>query len=424
MKSQKSPGTRLPHRSVDQKLHLCRFWQSASGFWFGWRIWGLFGLLMTVVLLQLLVQYWLNLWNRDFFNALERKDSSALWTQAQLFIPLVAASLALALTSVWGRMAAQRKWREWLSKHLIDYWLGNARYRRLKWTSGEHEYPEYRVAEDARVATDAPVDLALGLLASALNAITFLGVLWSVGGDLVVHAFDVPITLPGYLVTAVVVYSAVLSATMLLVGRQLTPVIEEKNETEAALRSTACHLRELGERTVIENDALQHRQHLSSIVEMVVGRWRDLCKQLIRTTIVGHVNFLFAPVLAWILCAPKYLSGDMSLGEVAQVAAAFIVVQGALNWFVDNYQRLADWFSSVNRVSSLLLALDKIEMETTSRITISAQAHGPLHETTVIQYEALISQRCHRHKLLRLRRIMLRSDYEVHSTRNMARPNI
>jgi putative ATP-binding cassette transporter len=68
----------LPHRTPDQKLLPVRFWQSASGFWFGWRVWGLIGLLTAVVLLQLLVQYWLNLWNRDFFNALERKDSSVV----------------------------------------------------------------------------------------------------------------------------------------------------------------------------------------------------------------------------------------------------------------------------------------------------------------------------------------------------------
>jgi putative ATP-binding cassette transporter len=403
---------------------LFRFWQSAPGFWFSWRIWGLFGVLIAVVLLQLLIQYWLNLWNRDFFNALERKDSAALWLQAQVFIPLAAGSLALALISVWGRMTAQRSWREWLTKHLIDRWVGSARYRRLKWTAEEHDHPEYRVAEDARVATDAPVDLALGLLASALNAITFLSVLWSVGGDLIVHAFGMSLILPGYLVSAVVAYSVVLSATMLVVGRQLTPVIQEKNEAEAALRSAACHLRELGERTVMGNDAVQQRKDLRAIVELVIGRWHGLCKQLIRTTSVSHMNFLFAPVLAWILCAPKYLGGDMSLGDVAQVAAAFIVVQGALNWFVDNYQRLADWLSSVNRVSSLLLALDKIEIETGSDVTVNAEAHGVLQQTGVRQYATQL-QRCHRNELRRLSRLRRRYGYElrppVHRTRSMIR---
>jgi putative ATP-binding cassette transporter len=68
-----------------------------------------------------------------------------------------------------------------------------------------------------------------------------------------------------------------------------------------------------------------------------------------------------APVIAWILCAPKYLVGTMSLGEAAQVVAAFVMVQTALNWLVDNYPGLAECLSSVNRVSALLVAMDELD---------------------------------------------------------------
>jgi len=52
--------------------------------------------LIAIVALQLYVQYQLNYWNRDFFNALERRDSVALQTQALLLLPLAAANIALA----------------------------------------------------------------------------------------------------------------------------------------------------------------------------------------------------------------------------------------------------------------------------------------------------------------------------------------
>jgi ABC-type uncharacterized transport system fused permease/ATPase subunit len=72
------------------------------------------------VLLQLLVQYRLNFWNRDFFNAIERKDGADIWAQALRFAPLGAASLILAIVSVWGRMTtpAARAKRQ---KKLADY---------------------------------------------------------------------------------------------------------------------------------------------------------------------------------------------------------------------------------------------------------------------------------------------------------------
>ena len=352
------------YRAPGQKYLISRFWQSASGFWRGssaWVGWSLIALLIVIVVLQLMVQYWLNFWNRDFFNALEQKDRTALLAQALHFLPLAAASTVLAILSVWGRMTVQRKWREWLSKHLVDYWLTNRRYRRLKFMRGEHRNPEYRIAEDARVATDSPIDLALGLLTSLLTAITFVGVLWSIGGDLVLHVFGVALTLPGYLVIAVAVYSALFTAAMIVVGRHLTQVIEGKNHAEAELRSLATHLREGGEDRALSNSEPEKCRALGSAFDQVIAQWRELCRQLMRTSFVGHVNFLFAPVFAWVICTPKYLTGGMPLGEVTQVAAAFVTVQAALNWLVDNYQRLADWTSSVNRVSSLLIALDQID---------------------------------------------------------------
>lgn len=193
----------------DEKRLLARYWQSASGFWRGpnaWRAWLLLLMLVATVLLQLAVQFWLNFWNRDFFNAIERKDSLELWRQAMIFLPLAAASLTLAIASVWGRMTMQRTWRAWLSAHLYDYWLERGHSHQLHLMQGEHDNPEYRIAEDARVATDLPIDLTLGLLSAVLTAITFIGVLWSVGGGIEIKVFDYDLAIPGYLVIAVVLY--------------------------------------------------------------------------------------------------------------------------------------------------------------------------------------------------------------------------
>ena len=79
-------------------------------------------------------------------------------------------------------MTMQRKWREWLSKQLIEQWLAKGRYRRSDLILDDHQNPEYRIAEDARVATDAPVDFMFGLAAALLTAVTFIGVLWSGSG--------------------------------------------------------------------------------------------------------------------------------------------------------------------------------------------------------------------------------------------------
>ena len=143
--------------------------------------------LLGGAVLQLALQYRLNYWSRDFFDAFGRRDGSALWTQALLFLLLAGLSILTAVLSIWARMMTQIQWRAWLTRHLIDRWLANERFLQLHFLRGEDRNPEYRIAEDVRVATDAPVSMAAGLLTALLNVTIFVGILWNVGGDLVVQ---------------------------------------------------------------------------------------------------------------------------------------------------------------------------------------------------------------------------------------------
>jgi ABC-type uncharacterized transport system fused permease/ATPase subunit len=79
------------------------------------------------------------------------------------------------------------------------------------------------------------------------------------------------------------------------------------------------------------------------------------------TTMVSQMDLLLAPVFAWMLCAPKYLAGEMTLGELTQASAAFVTLQMAFNWLVDNFQRFSDWRAATTRVAALLSALDQVE---------------------------------------------------------------
>jgi putative ATP-binding cassette transporter len=263
----------------EQRL-LSRFWQSARGYWGGatapWA-WLLTVLLIATVLLQLLTQYTLNFWNRDFFNAVERKDGAELLTQAWRFLPLAAASLALAVFSVWGRMTLQRKWRAWLSNHLYKYWLERDHYVRLRFMPGEHQAPEYRIAEDARLATDLPVDLVLGLFSSLITGITFIGILWSVGGSSTIEMFGLTLTIPGYLVVAVIIYSVLVAAAMMLIGSRLTRVVEENKRAEAELRAIGTHIRESGEGKTLPDNIKDRLHSVSTALRAVIATWLEYC---------------------------------------------------------------------------------------------------------------------------------------------------
>ena len=318
-------------------------------------------------------QYRLNYWNRDFFNALESRDAAGLWAQAVIFAPLACLSISLSVASVWGRMTTQRKWREWLTRHLLALWLTGDGYRRLKFVTGEYQNAEYRISYDARIATDAPIDMAFGLFAAALTALVFVDVLWAVGGSLTIMVGGHAVTIPGYLVLAVCLYSFVFTTAMIAIGRKLPVIIQSENQAEAEMLSAATRIRVSGEQEVFAPSELTESNPVWQALRQVLFRWRQLCWQLMGTTMVSQTDLLLAPVFAWLLCTPKYLAGTMSLGELTQASAAFVTVQVAFNWFVDNYQRLSDWRAAINRVATLLLALDQVADVEPASVSVSKE---------------------------------------------------
>jgi ABC-type uncharacterized transport system fused permease/ATPase subunit len=349
---------------ADEHHLVRRFWKTAMAAWTSRRYvaGGLVLALVVIMLLQLLMQFLLNLWNRNFFDALEQRDARTILTQAELFVPLAAASVLLSGAAVWGRMTAQRYWRQALSTLVINSWLKNGRFRKIDEHVKGTENPEYRIAIDVRTATDSPVDLAVALFTSVITAITFFGVLWEIGGSIDVQIDGATFTIPAYLVLGVIVYSATMTGSMLFIGHRLTGIIEHMSQAEAEYRAAADAFRQNNHHADDIPDADKERTLWQRLAE-VIARWRALCLQLSSITLISQGNLVLAPVIAWFLCAPKYLNDTMTLGELTQTAAAFVTVQSAFNWLVDNYQRLSDWRASAHRVATLLIALDKVEAE-------------------------------------------------------------
>jgi vitamin B12/bleomycin/antimicrobial peptide transport system ATP-binding/permease protein len=355
----------MPQGNISDRDRLNRFWSSASEFWRGKSAiagWSLTIGLFAIGVAQLAVQYRLNFWNRDFFNALGLRDGDDLRAQALIFVPLALLSVGLKVAAVWGRMTTQRKWRESLTRNILHHWLSRERYRRLPSVTGEYQNAEYRISIDARTATDAPVDLAFGLITALLSALVFIDVLWEVGGSFTLVLGRVAITVPGYLVIGVGIYSAAFTGVMMAIGRRLPAVIQVENQAEAEFLAAANQIRESAGRPVVTSGERDNYRLAWGAMRELLDRWRQLCWQLMGTTLVTQADLLFAPVVAWVLCAPKYLAGTMTLGELTQASAAFVIVQVGFNWLVDNYQRLSDWRSAVNRVATLLMALDEVAL--------------------------------------------------------------
>jgi putative ATP-binding cassette transporter len=343
---------------------LTRFWITAKGFWGknGDRLAWLFSIgLLVLIVAHVGFQYGINLWNRAIFDAIEKRDSSTVFYLTAVFFPLAIGSVALTVAQVFARMAIQRRWRAWVTNSVVSRWLTNGRYYQLNLVGGDHQNPEYRIAEDLRIATDSPVDFAAGVTSAFLSAATFIVVLWTIGGALTVTVAGSSISIPGFLVIAAVIYAAIASGSITVIGRRFVQISEDKNQAEAEYRYALTRVRENGESIALLGGEQEERDGIDRSFGSVLRQWARLAGQHMRTTLVSQGSSLIAPVVPLLLCAPKFLDGSMSLGQVMQAASAFTIVQTAFGWLVDNYPRLADWNACARRIASLMMSLDGLE---------------------------------------------------------------
>jgi putative ATP-binding cassette transporter len=343
---------------------LTRFWISARGFWgkSGDGLAWVFSIgLVLLIVANVAFQYGINVWNRAIFDAIEKRDAASVFHLTGVFFPLAIGSVLLGVAQVYGRMGIQRRWRAWLTNSVVSRWLTNGRYYQLNLVSGDHKNPEYRIAEDLRIATDSPVDFVSGVIAAFLSATTFIVVLWTIGGALTLTVGGSVITIPGFLVIAAIIYAAIASGSIMVIGRRFVQISEDKNQAEAEYRYALTRVRENGESIALLGGEEEERDGIDKTFGHVLKQWARLAGQHMRTTLVSQGSSLIAPVVPLLLCAPKFLDGSMSLGQVMQAASAFTIVQSAFGWLVDNYPRLADWNACARRIASLMMSLDGLE---------------------------------------------------------------
>ena len=264
----------------------------------------------------------------------------------------------MAVADTYSKMSLQRRWRAWLNGHVLDRWLTSGRYYQLTLRPGEHSTPESRVAEDLRLSVDAPVDIVLGVFAALITLITYIGVLWYIGGEITIPIGTMMLRIPGFLVITAFLYAVLASGAMVKIARGFVPLAENRSQAEADYRYALTRVRENAESIALLGGDAEERAGLDSAYKVVRKRWRAVMMQSIRTTIVGNTTNGLAPIIPLLLCAPKYVAGTMTLGEMMQAARAFITVQHSFNWLVENYPRVADWTAAARRLASLLVSLD------------------------------------------------------------------
>lgn len=338
-------------------------WRLLKPYWTSEDKWRAFALLLAVVTLALAMVYLnvlFNEWNRDFYNALETKNFVVFKAQLWRFSYLAFIFIGVAIYKIYLTQALEIRWRTWMTHQYMGTWLAHQTYYRVEQTQAA-DNPDQRIAEDLRLLTHGTLSLSLGLLSSVVTLVSFIGILWSVSGPLSFALGSQQWTIPGYMVWFAIAYAGIGSALVAWIGKPLVQQNFNQQRYEADFRFGLIRIRENAEAVALYRGEPQEQWQLTKRFERIRENWWAIMRTTKRLNVAATFYAQFAVIFPFLVGAPRYFAGAITLGGLMQIVSAFGHVQEALSWFIDAFSSLAEWKASVNRLAGFNAAVVTVQ---------------------------------------------------------------
>jgi putative ATP-binding cassette transporter len=354
----------MPHqeRLALARQQIRRIWRLSLPYFRSEEKWRARGLLAGIVVLNLagvwlLVQF--NNWYGVFYDALQNKDQAVFWQQLGRFTLIAFGLIVAAVYRFYLTQLLEMRWRAWMTGSYLQRWMANHAFYRMELArygqadgSAPPDNPDQRIQEDLNLFTTYTVSLTMGAFKALVTLVSFVGILWGLSGafafELGGHSFEIP----GFMVWMAVLYCLAGSLITHFIGRPQIGLNFRQQRLEADFRHHMVRVREYSEAIALDRGEQVERQQLDLRFSRVLANYLELLKAQKRLIWFGSFFGQAAVIFPFLVSAPRFFSGAIQLGELMKITAAFDEVQKSLAWFVDNYQELAVWRATTDRLTT------------------------------------------------------------------------
>ena len=259
----------------------------------------LIALVIALNLLMVFISYRITEWYNTFWNALQGYNAPAAWHQLLVFLVLATPYVVAAVYQSYLASMLMIRWRRWLTNRYLDAWLARGTYYHMQLLGDGTDNPDQRISEDLSSFTSQTLNLAIGLLSSITTLVAFIAMLWKLSSQVALPWHGGKVVIPGYLVWAALVYSAIGTVIVALVGRPLIKMRFDQERFNADFRFSLVRLRENSESVALYRGGVagaralpgQFRERLPELLadhapqqeaELVDQRLRAGCRHLPR----------------------------------------------------------------------------------------------------------------------------------------------
>lgn len=316
--------------------------------------WLLLGGIVVCIVGFVALLFALSWWNATFWAVLAAKEMIPFLICMGQFTLLLASLVTAYVLNDYFIGQLSISWRTWFSNELINkLFYAENNYLDLERFSAEIDNIAQRIQDDVQTFVDLTLRLGADFLKSALSLGAFTGTLWLIGGSLSFIVLGLNIVIPGYLIWLSLIIAVAATAITHFIGKSLPEINKNAERAEANFRQSLADLHDEAENIAIENAGNYFKKSLEYQIQSINRISYQKLNTQTKLATFKSFYMQISDVLPYILAAPLYFSGLIELGVLMQVGTSFGQVSSALSWFVNAYENLAFYKTSIERITEL-----------------------------------------------------------------------
>jgi putative ATP-binding cassette transporter len=319
-------------------------WRLTKPYWTSEEKWSAWGLLLTVIALNLgnvYISVRINEWNNSFYNALQAFNGAEFFRQIGVFCILAGLFIAISVYALYLSQMLRLRWRRWLTRKYLGAWLDNRAYYQLQ-LQNTTDNPDQRISEDLNLFATYVLNLSIGLLTSVVSLVSFLVILWGLSGPAELPlGHGITLHIPAYLVWVALIYAGAGTWLTIKIGRPLVPLNFDQQRFEADFRFSLVRLRENAENVALYRGEPVELGIFHDRFQSVFENFCQVMKQQKRLTWFTSGYAQVAIIFPIVAVAPRYFAKQLQLGGLMQVVNAFSSVQSSLSFIITSYTEIA-----------------------------------------------------------------------------------
>ena len=334
-------------------------------------------LLVVINQFQVAINVRLSFFNRDWFNAIQNKDGAAFWSLLfGVFCVWAAIGVVSHLIEFYAESVLKIGWRRWMTERYYGLWLDQGNLYRTVLVGRAADNPDQRIAEDVRNFLNSTYAYSISMLSTVSSLVSFSIILWTIPADFTIPGTD--ITVPGLPFWIALGFSVAGTWLTHLIGQPLVRLDIRQERFEADFRFALARVREYSEQVALLHGEPAERTILGGRFGAIVANFYDIVSRTLKlltfTTAYSQLNV----VIPYIIVAPYFFLGKITLGQMTQTGSAFGRVKSALSFFITRYQSLASYKAAVERLSTFRSTFNDVRALGTKPPRIEHHSHsGP-----------------------------------------------